>query len=367
MSDSYRLHALWLSELESKLMGEDFRNLDTLAWAMTGLLLKGTVNLPAWASCVPEATHAATREQSFRRWLSNSRINVQRFYQPFITSALADWPGHTLYVALDTTSVSGRLVIARTAAVYRGRAVPLAWQVFNRRSVMLAFDQYAGLVRYTAQLIPPGVTVVLLGDSGFRDVRLMALSRQLHWHFRLRLVESEHVWSGRRQSVPLSNWSLQPYQTCFLQRAQLTEQRYGPVNIAMAWDGEPTHDPWRIASDQRADPQTLTDYAFRFGIEFGFLDDKSAGFQLEDSELLAPNRMNRLLLVLALGNLYLVSVGTYVVARGQRRMVDAHWQRGLSYVQLGWRWLDYSLAQDAPLPMMFGLGPAPDPEPVLAN
>lgn len=103
------------------------------------------------------------------------------------------------------------------------------------------------------------------------------------------------------------------------------------------------------------------------GIDFGFLDDKSAGFQLEDTELLSPSRLNRLLLLMALCDLHLVSVGTHVVASGQRRLVDSHWHRGLSYLQLGWRWLDYSLAGDAPLSMTFRLDPAPDPEPIVAT
>jgi hypothetical protein len=99
-------------------------------------------------------------------------------------------------------------------------------------------------------------------------------------------------------------------------------------------------------------------------IDLGFLDDKSAGFQLKDTQLLLPDRLNRLLLVTALCTLYLVSVGTHVVEAGQRRLVDSHCKRGLSYLQLGWRWLDYTQSRDAPLPMMFDLDPAPDPEPV---
>jgi hypothetical protein len=96
----------------------------------------------------------------------------------------------------------------------------------------------------------------------------------------------------------------------------------------------------------------------------GFLDDKSAGFQLEDTELLLPRRLDHLLLIMAWCCLYLVSLGTHVVARGQRPMIDAHYTRQLSHLQLGWRWLDYLLACDAPLPMRFYLDPAPDPEPV---
>lgn len=364
MSDSRRLHASISSILRPELVDEDLRNVGTLAWAMTGLLLQKTVSLPAWASVVPDSAEAAAREQRFRRWLSNSKINVRHFYQPFITRALADWVGHKLYIGLDTTSVNNRLVIARTAAIYRGRAIPLAWKVFKRKSVMLAFNQYADLVKYTAQLIPNGTTVTVLGDRGFRDIKLMALLRQLKWRFRLRLPKDELVWSGNCQPARLDSWKLAPYQPRFLQDVYLTKQKYGPVNLALVWDGDPNNDPWRIATDQYADIQTLTDYALRMGIEFGFLDDKSAGFQLEDTELVSPRRVNHLLLIMALCRLYLVSLGTYVVATGQRRQVDSNWQRRLSYFQLGWRWLDHSLARDEPLPIMFDLDPAPDPEPV---
>jgi hypothetical protein len=363
MSDSRRLHASYLSILQSELVNEDFRHLDTLAWAITGLLLEKTISLPAWVSHLPDESDAFAREQRFRRWLNNEGVNVRRLYQPFITRALAGWPGQTLYIGLDTTSVANRLVIARTAVIYRGRAVPLAWQVFKRQSVMLAFDQYAELVQYTASLIPAGVTVVLLADRGFRDVGLMALLGQLHWHFRLRLAENEYVWSDGQRAC-LDSWELESYQPCFLQRIELTDQRYGPVNVAMGWDGDPSHDPWRIASDQRAELLTLTEYALRMGIDLGFLDDKSAGFELEDTELLSPTRLNHLLLIMAWCSLYLISRGTQVVATGQRRSVDTHWQRRLSYLQLGWRWLDHALACDAPLPMLFRLDPAPDPEPV---
>lgn len=364
MSDSRHLHASVLSVLQSELADEDFRNVNTMAWAITGVILQKTINVPLWAASVPDEAEALARERRFRRWQNNTFVRVRRYYSPFIRRALADWKGHTLYVGLDTTSVNNCLVIARTSAIYRGRAVPLAWQGFKRKSVMLAFDQYAGLVQFTARLIPPGVSVILLGDRGFRDVRLMSLARRLHWHFRLRLEANEQVWSGRRQPVRLDSWKLEPYQPYFLQGVRLTQQHYGPVNIALGWDGDLQHDPWRIATDQPARLQTLTDYARRMGIDFGFLDDKSAGFQLEDTELLLPRRLDHLLLVMAWCSLYLVSLGTHLVSTGQRQMIDAHYTRQLSYLQLGWRWLDYLLAGDAPLPMKFYLDPEPDPEPV---
>ncbi len=364
MSDSQRLHESFLGCLQAHLADEDLRNLDTLAWALTGLLLQKTTRVPAWCSCLPDKVDAASREQRFRRWFSTPWVDTQRSYRPFVTQALDTWADHILYLAIDTSCITEHLVLARTAIIYRGRAVPLAWQVFRRHSVMLSFDQYAPLLRYTTQLIPRGVTVVVLGDRGFRDVRLMALLRQFRWHFRLRLADNEKVWLGKQPSHPLNAWALVAHQPRFLQRVRLTAQRWGPVNVALTWDGDPTHDPWRIATDQPARIETLTEYALRMGIDLGFLDDKSAGFQVQETELAHPRRLDHLLLVTALCNLYLVSLGTHVVHTGQRRLIDSHWQRRLSYQQLGWRWLDYCLACDAPLPMTFFLDPQPDTEPL---
>lgn len=364
MSDSQRLHQHLLSLLQGELGDEDLRNLDTLAWALTGTLLQKTTRLSAWSRCVPERVDAASREQRFRRWLNTRRVNSQRYYRPFVTHALTQWPTHTLYLAIDTSSITPQLVLARTAIIYRGRAVPLAWRVYRRRSVMLSFQQYAPLLHETAQLIPAGVPVVVLGDRGFRDIRLMAQVRRYHWHFRLRLPENETIRTGRAAPQRLDTWTLEPFHPRFLQRVRLTAQCYGPVNIALAWDGDPTHDPWRIATDQPAGLQTLADYALRMGIDLGFLDDKSAGFQLQETDLLHVRRLDHLLLVAARCNLYLVSTGTYLVQAEQRRLVDPHWQRRLSYMQLGWRWLDYCLACDAPLPPLLALDPTPDPEPV---
>ena len=300
MSDSQRLHATFLSTLQANLADEDFRNLDTLAWALTGLLLQRTTRISAWCSHLPDKVNAASREQRFRRWLSTRFVDTQRYYRPFITQALATWADHTLHLALDTSSITEHLVLARTAVIYRGRAVPLAWQVYRRRSVMLSFDQYAPLIRYTYQLIPSNVTVIVLGDRGFRDIQLMELAHQFRWHFRLRLAENETVWVGRRPSQRLDSWALVAHQPRCLSRVRLTAQRYGPIDIALTWDGDLTHDPWRIATDQTAGLDTLTEYALRMGVDLGFLDDKSAGFQVQDTELVHPRRLDHLLLVTAL-------------------------------------------------------------------
>jgi hypothetical protein len=97
------------------------------------------------------------------------------------------------------------------------------------------------------------------------------------------------------------------------------------------------------------------------------LDDKSAGFQLAAGEIRSADALARLGLILATATLYLVSTGTAIVSLGLRRFVDTHWQRGLSYFQIGWRWIRHALAHlDYLLPFLW-FEPGPDPYPAIAS
>ena len=99
-------------------------------------------------------------------------------------------------------------------------------------------------------------------------------------------------------------------------------------------------------------------------VEQEFRDDKSGGFQLEDSRLTDPTSVSRLLLVMSVACLHLVSLGTFVVEREQQQSVDPHWLRGLSYFQIGWRWLRRALYLELPVGGLFRLSPRLDPAPV---
>jgi hypothetical protein len=65
MTESTQLHAEILHALQRlipKTTYHDPRRLDTLAWAITGLCLKQTVRLSAWAEVAPSRSqHAARR------------------------------------------------------------------------------------------------------------------------------------------------------------------------------------------------------------------------------------------------------------------------------------------------------------------
>ena len=106
---------------------QDLRRLNTLAWAITGLCLKQTVRLSAWAEVTQSrAILAASRVRRFARWLHQPAISPSHWYQPVMQAALAAWPPTArVYLALDTTALTP-FVLIRVSLIYRGRALPLA-------------------------------------------------------------------------------------------------------------------------------------------------------------------------------------------------------------------------------------------------
>jgi hypothetical protein len=93
----------------------------------------------------------------------------------------------------------------------------------------------------------------------------------------------------------------------------------------------------------------------------------SGAFNLEDSGLRDAESLERLLLVLGVTMLLLISEGTHVVSSGSRRAVDPHWTRGLSYLKIGWRWLQKAVGVGAAIFERIALVGGDDPEPLGAR
>ena len=89
----------------------------------------------------------------------------------------------------------------------------------------------------------------------------------------------------------------------------LTEKRVA-TNVAMVH--EPGHpEPWIIALSEAPTVHRAFDYGLRWGIEAMFSDFKSRGFGLADSHLQRGERLDRLVLVMALALFWAVSTGMW--------------------------------------------------------
>jgi hypothetical protein len=345
----------------------DLRHRKTLAWMMVGLICAKTVSLGAWAPyVVGRAQYAQSLVRRFRRWLDNNRIQVEPLYGPLIEQALVSWMGKRVYVALDTSMLWNTSCLIRLSLIYRGRAVPLGWRVIEHGSAAVAFETYKALLEEVQSHLPLACKAVFLADRGFADTQLMSHLRQLGWHFRIRIKTNFWIHPSHLASFQVGEIELKPGHMCFWQGVSMTDKHFGPVHLAVA---RPlgSEEYWYVISDEAADLKTFEEYGLRFDIEENFLDDKSNGFQLESSLIRSAEALERLCLVLAVTTLYLVSLGTFVVKHGKRRLVDPHWFRGLSYLKIGWNWVTYALIRGYELLTTAYLSSDPESDPAIAS
>ena len=74
--------------------------------------------------------------------------------------------------------------------------------------------------------------------------------------------------------------------------------------------------------------------------------------------------LERLILVLATATIIALSEGLFVMESGKREEVDSHWVRGLSYFQIGLRWIYRQMRKQAwKMNFHFGLKATKEPIP----
>lgn len=313
------------------------------------------------------AQSAQSHQRRFRRWLSNRRIDVASAHHLLIQQALSGWQHERLYLSLDTTVVWNCFCIVWVGVVFRGRTIPIAWRIVAQSSSTVGFWTIQRLLRQAQRVLPDGVAIVLLADRGFADGKLMKYLREnLGWHFRIRIKRSFQVQlEGRWHKV--SSVQLQAGQAYCTGTVSIGKTNpYPNVYLAFAHDQQSGED-WTIVSDEPTNLQTFAQYRLRFQVEESFLDIKSNGFNLEASRLRDKFALSQLCGVIALTMLFLVLQGVQVVASGKRRQVDAHWNRGMSYLKLGWNWIRLAITHQWKIDIYPCLSSAPDPQPAIAS
>lgn len=369
MASTSRLYdALHQFVSQSATQWQDARHLQTLCWIMVGMIHSQNVHLSSFGVYVhSRANFAQSHQRRFRRWLANRRINVSATHHALVQQALSSWGSKRLYLSLDTTLVWNCFCIVWVGVVYRGRTVPIAWRVIAQSSSTVRLWTIQPVLRQAQQVLPESAVVVLLADRGFADGKLMKyLNRTLGWHFRIRIKRS-FAFYYQRQWRKVGEVSLQPGQAWFTRYVGLGKTHpYGGVFLAFAHD-QSSDEQWVIASDEPTGVQTFHQYRLRFTVEELFLDLKSNGFQLEASRLREKFALSQLCGVIALTMLFLILQGVQVVESGNRRQVDPHWRRGMSYLKLGWNWIRLCLTRQWQIQVHLQLSSPPDPQPAMAS
>lgn len=312
--------AAWVVSLTPDLRQSQRKTLGDLVAAAVSC---GRVSLAALGRLLAGPARVKHKVKRAWRFCANPRVQVHDGMAGLI--ALLARRSGGLVVALDWVEVrSFHTVMA--AAVFAGRSVPLLWASYPEWRLHRSQNALEeGLLILLRTLIPTAVPVTLLADRGFGRAEMARDCRRLGFHFLIRIRPDVHV-RHRRYTGLLTDYPVKRGMRRVLTDAAYRADAVARVNIVICWrKGLPAgrDEPWFLFTDLPKGAVRLTElYGKRMGIEEMFRDDKSLrnGFALRLTQLTRADRLDRLLLILALA--YWLLVGTGLVAARSHRPGD---------------------------------------------
>jgi Transposase DDE domain len=281
---------------------------DKLSLLIATMLHVRSANTMDLAASLPIATERIDmRYQWISRFLGNELVDINEIIDPFACFVLRQLSliQSFLILTIDQTKASSELEVLMVSVRFGQRALPLAWCV-RKTQGNIGFEDQKVLLDKVASYLPANVFVVLMGDRFFGTVDLIEYCRLRQWDYRLRLKGNVIVTKGL---IGMKAKDLEHLGEYFIQNVTLTHV-HEQTNIAVVHE-EGHEEAWIIAMSKKPDYYKAFDYGMRWSIESMFSDFKTRGFGLEDTHLHYPNRLEKLILVMAIAMIWAVFSGLW--------------------------------------------------------
>jgi hypothetical protein len=331
-------------QLQRDLPLEPLTRLVNLAAIALGVLRSKSLQVGQILTALPLAGTRDSLKKRVQRFLKNPSVTVELYYEPLARRILQRLAGGgaRIHLTVDRTEW-GAFNLLYICVGWRGRALPLLWGMLGPGAS--SFVEQKELLAVVARWLPRRADVLLLGDREFGTGVLAQWALRQGWGVCLRLRAHEYVCRAGApyfERLPL----VLPDERRFWSHVAFTQKHaVAGLNLAMYW--APTAaEPWYLITTEPTCKRACLSYQKRFRIEEMFKDFKNngRGFGLELTGIRHAERLERLLLALALVYTWLLLWGAYVIATGQRQLVDnvrtptlSGFQTGLRFVMRLWQ------------------------------
>src|SRR5215813_8684276 len=318
---------------------EPLTRLVNLAALALGVLRSKSLQIGQILTALPLAGTRDSLKKRVQRFLRNPSVTVEVYYAPLARRILQRLAGGGARMHLTVDRTEWRdFNLLYVCVGWRGRALPLLWGILGPGAS--SFAEQKELLAVVARWLPPRADVLLLGDREFGTGVLAQWALHQGWGVCLRLRAHEYVRPARAVLFELLPLVL-PGERRFWSHVAFTQKHaVAGLNLAVYW--APTAaEPWYLITTEPTCKLACQSYARRFRIEEMFKDFKNTGcgFGLELTGVRQPERLDRLLLALALVYTWLLLWGAYVIANGQQKRVDNVRRPTLSVLQTGLRFV----------------------------
>ncbi len=357
-----------------------------LAGLICGVVCAEQAQVSRASAGIPGAAQDRSKLRRVQRLLANPRFDLARAQRRVLAQVLTSRRGGRLDVLVDATTTGATAQHAGTvtlclALAWQGRAIPLLWRSWVADA---PGQDWLGALQIMTQTLRETLAqvtstsrhaqqqVVLLADRGLSGSSLARLARKQGWHYLLRVTRHTQVRTADGRVQEVHAWAPGPGRRACLSQVRLyaprRKGRAGAGGWARIWDEALTaqvvavwrrqdQEAWLLVTDLPASQARCAEYRRRTWEEELFRDLKGLGWHWEQSRLRRPERVERLLLVLALATLWMLGLGQRVLRRGQRRQLEDRTRRCYSLFQLGLRWFRRCLANDQRVLVTFHLLP----------
>jgi len=327
--------------------------IQNMALFITGLYLSGQPHLSKIVRKWPVLGKLSSLTNRLWRFINNPRVDVAFWYAPVAQEIIRHLPVGPITLVVDTTKVGFDHRVLSIGVAFKKRTLPLVWSVHRGSKGHTKVAEQLDLFTKVAKMLPENTEIWVVGDTEFQSVRLLRWFRRRYWHFVIRQQGKNKVsWQGQSW-IKLNALSLKEGQTRVIGWVRLTDKHNdGWYWLLLHWEtGE--DEPWYLVSDQSGKGALLKFYRRRMWVEEMYGDMKGHGFDLEATHLKDAARISRLFLGICIVFVWLITLGSWVVKRGLRHLVDHKSRRDKSYFRIGWDWVERCLSLDRPFSLHF--------------
>ena len=288
-------------------------------------------------------------EPQQKRGKKRRAVEVESQFAALLGWVLGYWEdGQRLVLALDVTYLCDRHTILSISVVYRGTAIPVAWQVLLGNEKGEWHPLWVRLLECLQGAVSQQHRVYVLCDRGLYSKRLFEVITQCGWHPLMRIRPQ-----GKYRRCKAKTWqALETVAYRGMPGKRLRVQCFkGDPLLCTLWvQWHPRYDePCLIVSDLSPKQLVGSPYALRVWIEAGFKDLKRGGLHWEQTKTTAPLRLQRLLLVMAVALFWLIRQGSAL----KDELLHERLAPALSCTTLGWLSTLVCAIQQRPLPFAY--------------
>ena len=257
------------------------------------------------------------------RFVANDRIETADAMRSVLKRVLKKRK-KKLIVSFDWTDIK-RFQTLVASVVFKGRSTPICWascnkHVYDGHRSRNAFEE--SLLLVLRSMIPAEVKVILLADRGFGRTELARFCQRHGFSYVIRIQPNVRVrcasFTGKLLDYPVHKG------ICKLLRSG-AYRSYNTVtqNIVVRWvRGLPVKrdECWFLMTDLTAGGAQISRlYGQRMTVEELFRDykNKRNGWSLRDTKITRADRLDRLLLILAIAYLLLCGLGLTALRIGR--------------------------------------------------